>query len=128
MEDPSALFEAFLSYSRTKGGLGRGMRGFFSGMLRGVSNPREGSKILFPLRPRLVLQLPPASTKLVEDTFCEVRQECFKDNPLGDALLLGVLLDQVQPLPSGAVGKEYEGRTSYRSNTQSASRRWHRLV
>jgi hypothetical protein len=51
MEDPSALFEAFLSYSRTKGGLGRGMRGFFSGMLRGVSNPREGSKILFPLRP-----------------------------------------------------------------------------
>jgi len=29
------------------GGIGRGMRGFFSGILRGVSNPREGSKILF---------------------------------------------------------------------------------
>ena len=30
-------------------------RGFFSGMLRGVSNPREASKILsFLLRPRLV--------------------------------------------------------------------------
>jgi hypothetical protein len=28
------------------GGIGRGMRGFFSGMVRGVSNPREGSKIL----------------------------------------------------------------------------------
>ena len=55
MEGPSALFEGFLSYSRTKGGLGRGMRGFFSGMLRGVSNPREASKILsFLLRPRLV--------------------------------------------------------------------------
>ena len=31
------------------------MRGYFSGMLRGVSNPREGSKILSVLfRPRLV--------------------------------------------------------------------------
>ena len=30
-------------------------RGFFSGMLRGMSDPREGSKILtFPFRPRLV--------------------------------------------------------------------------
>jgi hypothetical protein len=37
------------------GGIGRGMRGFFRGMLRGVSNPCEGSKILFVLfRPRLV--------------------------------------------------------------------------
>jgi hypothetical protein len=30
----------------TQGGIGRGMRGFFSGMLWGVSNPREGSEIL----------------------------------------------------------------------------------
>jgi hypothetical protein len=30
-------------------------QGFFSGMLRGVSNPGEGSEILsFPFRPRLV--------------------------------------------------------------------------
>jgi hypothetical protein len=37
------------------GGIGRGIRGFFSGMLRGVSNTREGSKILtFLFRPRLV--------------------------------------------------------------------------
>jgi hypothetical protein len=37
------------------GGIGRGMRGFFRGMVRGVSNPRKGSKILtFLYRPRLV--------------------------------------------------------------------------
>jgi hypothetical protein len=37
------------------GGIGRGMKGFFSGILRGVSNAREGSKILiFLLRPRVV--------------------------------------------------------------------------
>jgi hypothetical protein len=37
------------------GGIGRGMRGFFSGMIRGVSNPREGWKILtFLFRPRVV--------------------------------------------------------------------------
>jgi hypothetical protein len=37
------------------GGIGRGMRGFFSGMVRGVSDPCEGSKILFVLfEPRLV--------------------------------------------------------------------------
>ena len=36
-------------------GIGRVMRGVFSGMLRGVSNPREGSKIItFLYRPRLV--------------------------------------------------------------------------
>jgi hypothetical protein len=35
-------------------GIGIGTGGFFSGMLRGVSNPREGSKILtFLYRPRL---------------------------------------------------------------------------
>jgi hypothetical protein len=31
------------------GGIGRGMRGLFSGMLRGVSRPSEGPKILFLL-------------------------------------------------------------------------------
>jgi hypothetical protein len=37
------------------GGIGRGIRGFFSGMVRGVSNAREGAKILsFLFRPRLV--------------------------------------------------------------------------
>jgi len=37
------------------GGIGRGIRGFFNGMLRGVSNPCEGQKILtFLYRPRLV--------------------------------------------------------------------------
>jgi hypothetical protein len=37
------------------GGIGRGMRGFFSGMVRGVSNAREASKIrTFLFRPRLV--------------------------------------------------------------------------
>jgi hypothetical protein len=37
------------------GGIGRGIRGFFSGMVRGVSDPREGSKILiFLFRSRLV--------------------------------------------------------------------------
>jgi hypothetical protein len=37
------------------GGIGRVMRGFFSGMVRGVSNPREGSEILtFLFGPRLV--------------------------------------------------------------------------
>ena len=35
--------------------VGRGIRGFFSGMLRGVSNPGEGSEILsFLFRSRLV--------------------------------------------------------------------------
>jgi hypothetical protein len=37
------------------GGIGRGMRGFFSVLVRDVSSPREGSKILsFLLRPRMV--------------------------------------------------------------------------
>jgi hypothetical protein len=41
------------------GGIRRGIRGFFSGMVRGVSNPREGSKILsFLFRPRLVYSWP----------------------------------------------------------------------
>jgi hypothetical protein len=37
------------------GRVGRGMRGFFSAMLRGVSRPREGPKILsFLFRSRVV--------------------------------------------------------------------------
>jgi hypothetical protein len=37
------------------GGIGRGMRGFLCGMVRGVSTPREGPKILtFLLQPRQV--------------------------------------------------------------------------
>ena len=37
------------------GGIGRGLRGFFSGIIRGVSNPCEGSKIRsFLFRTRLV--------------------------------------------------------------------------
>jgi hypothetical protein len=36
------------------GGIGRGMRGYFSAMLRGVSRPSEGSKRLsFLFGPRL---------------------------------------------------------------------------
>jgi hypothetical protein len=36
------------------GGIGRGMRGFFSGLVRGVSKPREDSKILtYLFRPRV---------------------------------------------------------------------------
>ena len=39
----------------TWSGIGRGTRGLFSGMVRGVSDPGEGSKILsFLYRPRLV--------------------------------------------------------------------------
>ena len=48
------LFRALRSY----GDLGRDgqrNRGFFSGLFRGVSNPREGSKILaFVFQPRLI--------------------------------------------------------------------------
>jgi hypothetical protein len=52
------------------GGIGRGMKGFCSGMVRGVSNACEGPKILiFLYRPRLVVQLPPTSPKLVEGEF-----------------------------------------------------------
>jgi hypothetical protein len=37
------------------GGIGRGMREFFSGLARGMSSPPEGSKILtFLSRPRVV--------------------------------------------------------------------------
>jgi hypothetical protein len=37
------------------GGIGRGMRGIFSGMVRGVSDAREGSEILiFLFRSRRV--------------------------------------------------------------------------
>jgi hypothetical protein len=41
-------------------------RGLFSGMIRGESNPREGSKILtFPFRSPLVCSLLPTAPKLV---------------------------------------------------------------
>jgi hypothetical protein len=37
------------------GGIGRGMRRFFGGMVRGMSDPREGPEILpFLFRPRLM--------------------------------------------------------------------------
>jgi hypothetical protein len=48
--------------------------GLFSGMLRGVSNPREGSKILFfLLSDPTDVQLAPTSPKLVEGNFYELR-------------------------------------------------------
>ena len=47
-------------------------RGFFSGMLRGVSILREGSKILsFLFRPQAGVQLAPTSSKLMEGEVCE---------------------------------------------------------
>src|SRR5215203_703526 len=46
----------------------------------------------------------------------------------GVAPLLALLLHWVQSLPTGAVGMEYKRCTSYRSNTESASRRWHRSL
>jgi len=54
----------------------------------------------------------------------------FDDHPevWGVAPLFALLLHWVQPLPTGAVEMEYKRCTSYRSNTESASRRWHRLV
>jgi hypothetical protein len=46
---------------------------FFSGMLRGVSDPREGSKILFFLfRSRLGCSSLLHLQKLVEGEFCEL--------------------------------------------------------
>jgi hypothetical protein len=58
-------------------------------------------------------------TSLVSDDHPEV---------WGAAPLFALLLHWVQPLPTGAVGMEYKRCTSYRSNTQSASSKWHRLV
>jgi hypothetical protein len=46
----------------------------------------------------------------------------------GVASLLALLLDWVQPLPTGAWRVEYKGCTSYRSNTESALSKWHRLL
>ena len=48
------------------------MRGFFSGIVRGMSNAHEGSKILtFLFRPRLVC-ISSTSPKLVEEKFSEL--------------------------------------------------------
>lgn len=49
-------------------------RQFFSGMVRGVSDPREGSKILsFLYRPDWCAEPAPISPKLVEGKFSELR-------------------------------------------------------
>jgi hypothetical protein len=56
------------------GGVRQSNRGFFSGMIRGVSNPREGSKILtFLFRTPTSMQVAPTSPKLVEGAYCELR-------------------------------------------------------
>jgi hypothetical protein len=61
------------------GGIGRGMRGSFSAMLRGVWYAREGSKILtFLFRPRLVcssLLIRPSSWKRRSANFALKRSE-----------------------------------------------------
>jgi hypothetical protein len=60
-------------------------RGFFSDLLRGVSDPREGSEILFFLfRTPTGMQLAPTSSKLVDGKFSEVRQKSFKDHQSGE--------------------------------------------
>src|SRR5829696_2766046 len=70
----------------------------------------------------------PYSPECVEQEFSEVRNESFKDHPFGVAPLLAILLHWVQPLPTGAWGKEYKRCISYRSNTESALSKWHRLL
>jgi hypothetical protein len=48
-------------------------QGVFSGMVRGVSNPPEGSKILnFHVRTPTSVYLVPTSPKLVEGEVCEL--------------------------------------------------------
>ena len=59
------------------GNLGRDqqrIRGFFSGMVRVVSNPREGSKSLThsTFGPDWCAELAPTSPKLLEEEFSEV--------------------------------------------------------
>jgi hypothetical protein len=54
------------------GGIGRGMREFFSGLARGMSSPPEGSKILTFLSAPSRVQLTPTSPKLVEGKFSAV--------------------------------------------------------
>jgi hypothetical protein len=62
-------------------------RGFFSGMVRGVSDPREGSKMLtFLFRSRLVCSSL-TSPKLVEDEFCELRSGNLRSRDLGSIAL-----------------------------------------
>jgi hypothetical protein len=52
-------------------------------MFRGVSSPREGSKILtFVFQPRLVCKLAPTSPKLVEGAFCKLlRLDVLRSSP-----------------------------------------------
>ena len=47
---------------------------------------------------------------------------------LGIASLPAMLLHWVQPLPTGAWGQEHKGCASYRSNTESALSKCHRLL
>src|ERR671921_509711 len=55
-------------------GIGRGTRGLFSGMLRGVSSPREGLKILtFLFRSRLI------AANLALRVFCEVLHNLYAE-------------------------------------------------
>jgi hypothetical protein len=64
----SSATKAFEAALRSYEDLGRDRQrnwGYFSGMFRGVSNPREGSKILtYLFRPSTGVQLAPISPKL----------------------------------------------------------------
>src|SRR5829696_3289167 len=55
-------------------------------------------------------------------------RKASKITHLAVASLLAMLLHWVRPLPTGAVGVEYKRCTSYRSNTESALSKWHRLL
>jgi hypothetical protein len=57
--------------------------GNFSGLVRGLSDPRKGSKILtFLFRSRLVCKLAPTSPKLVEGAFCKLlRLDVLRSSP-----------------------------------------------
>jgi hypothetical protein len=51
-------------------------RGFFGGIVRGVSIAREGLEILpSSFSPDWCAELAPTSPKLVEEAFCEVRHD-----------------------------------------------------
>jgi hypothetical protein len=60
--------------------------------------------------------------------FLKFARDVSKITHLGVAALLTMLLHWVQPLPTGAWGKEYKRFTSYTSNTESALSKWHRLL
>jgi hypothetical protein len=57
-----------------------------------------------------------------------LRISMITQRSLGVASLLALLLHWVQPLPTGAREKEYKRCTSYRSSTEPASCRWHRVL